>query len=91
MKLDERSGVFVSGVRDGSFAEDAGVRHGDIVKALDGKPVETLEVFRQSCRSLSDARAEKILVEVRRGRVVNYHLMKPIYKKTGEDQAEEKP
>jgi serine protease Do len=81
MKLEDHRGVLVSGVRDDSFAEDAGVRHGDIVRAIDEKPVEDLEGFRQSCKALTDARAEKILVQVRRGRVVNFHLMKPSYKK----------
>ena len=81
LKLDDREGVFISGVRNDSFAEDAGLRHGDILKKIESKPIGGLADFQESCRSLGEARAGKILAEVRRGRVVAFHLLKPIYKK----------
>jgi serine protease Do len=83
LKLADRSGVLISGVRGDSFAQDAGLRHGDIVRRLEARPVEGIESFRFLCRSLSDARTEKILVEVRRGRVLNFHLLKPAYRREG--------
>jgi len=81
MKLQEQKGVLISGVRQDSFADDAGLRRGDIVRALESKPVDDLDGFTSLCHSLSDARTEKILAEVHRGRVVYYHLLKPTYKK----------
>jgi len=81
LKLDDRRGVLVSGVREDSFADDAGLRHGDILKTLESKEVDGLDAFRSLCRSLGDARTERILAEVRRGHVVYYHLLKPVYKK----------
>ena len=81
LKLSDHGGVLISGVRGDSVAEDAGLRHGDIVRALDQKPLADLAAFHQACRSLNDTRALRILVEVHRGRVVNYHLLKPAYGK----------
>jgi serine protease Do len=81
IKLDDLKGVLISGVREDSFADDAGLRHGDILKSLEARPVDDLDSFRALCRSLSDARTERILAEVRRGHVVYYHLLKPSYKK----------
>ncbi len=83
MKLEDMRGVLVSGVRGDSFADDAGIRHGDVLRSLEAKPVENLDAFRRICHDLGEARVEKILAEVHRGRVLSFHLLKPIYKKDG--------
>jgi serine protease Do len=41
-------GVLVSSVTHGGAAERAGVKRGDILKAIDGRPVLTLAAYRQA-------------------------------------------
>jgi S1-C subfamily serine protease len=48
------SGVFVMSIDDGSPAQKAGVREGDVIAALDGKPVAGVDDLH---RLLTDARA----------------------------------
>jgi serine protease Do len=85
LKLETLDGVLISGVRSASFAEDAGLLVGDVLVALESAPVEQIESFKDSCRSLSEERREKILAEVRRGRVLAFHVLKPTYTKDEEE------
>jgi S1-C subfamily serine protease len=52
--LANESGVFVMSIDDGSPAQKAGVREGDVIAALDGKPVAGVDDLH---RLLTDARA----------------------------------
>jgi S1-C subfamily serine protease len=52
--LVNESGVFVMSIDDGSPAQKAGVREGDVIVALDGKPVAGVDDLH---RLLTDARA----------------------------------
>ncbi len=40
--IDELKGVYVAGVIDGSGAYDAGIKSGDVILSIDGKPVNSL-------------------------------------------------
>jgi S1-C subfamily serine protease len=51
--LQQESGVFVMSVADGSPAQKAGLREGDVIIALDGKPVAGVDDLH---RLLTDAR-----------------------------------
>jgi S1-C subfamily serine protease len=51
--LRQESGVFVMSVADGSPAQNAGLREGDVIIALDGKPVAGVDDLH---RLLTDAR-----------------------------------
>jgi serine protease Do len=80
LQLQETRGVIVSGVRNESFAEDAGLQVGDVLRELEGDPVHAVDTFRQRCDDLTDERRPRILVEVRRGRVLNFYVLKPVYR-----------
>jgi Do/DeqQ family serine protease len=40
--IDNLKGVYVAGVVDGSGADDAGIKSGDIILSIDGKPINSL-------------------------------------------------
>ena len=67
LKLDDPSGVIVSYVEDGSPADRAGVKRGDVIKLVNGTPVEGVE---QARRALFGAQVGDVLVLslVREGR-----------------------
>jgi Do/DeqQ family serine protease len=43
LKLKDNNGVVVTGVRDGSAAEHAGLQAGDVLTALNGKPLRSVQ------------------------------------------------
>jgi predicted metalloprotease with PDZ domain len=60
------SGVMVGSVEDGSPADKAGLKVGDIVVAVDGKDVESAAALRLALRGKKDG--DTVRVEVLRGR-----------------------
>jgi predicted metalloprotease with PDZ domain len=60
------TGVLVSSVEDGSPAEKAGIRVGDIIVGIDGKDVESSRDLRRSLREKKEG--DTVRVEVMRGR-----------------------
>jgi serine protease Do len=46
LELSQRSGVLVSGVKAGSAAEEAGIKRGDIITAINGEKIEDSNVLR---------------------------------------------
>lgn len=60
------SGVMVGSVEDGSPADKAGLKVGDIVVAVDGKDVESASALRLALRGKKDG--DTVRVEVLRGR-----------------------
>jgi S1-C subfamily serine protease len=57
------TGVVISGVQEGSDAEDSGLREGDIVQEVNRKPVETTAAFRAELRA---NKKEPLLLRVQR-------------------------
>jgi membrane-associated protease RseP (regulator of RpoE activity) len=60
------TGLLVSSVEDGSPAEKAGIRVGDIIVSIDGKDVESAGELRRGLREKKDG--DTVRVEVLRGR-----------------------
>lgn len=60
------SGVMVGSVEDGSPADKAGLKVGDIVVAVDGKDIESASALRLALRGKKDG--DTVRVEVLRGR-----------------------
>ena len=58
----EGAGVRVSGAVPGSPAEKAGIQAGDILTAIEGKPVPTLQVYSDMLRSLAPGQSVRVTV-----------------------------
>jgi serine protease Do len=79
LRLEDRHGVLVTGVRPNSIAFEAGLRPGDLIRRLEGQPVPNLRVFEQRVSRLIESQKPQVLVEVRRGQAFNWRLLEPIY------------
>ncbi len=62
--LDEKDGVFVYNVTPDSPAHRAGIRRGDIIKEMDGKPIENKEDLREALKEAEDK--EILMVRIKR-------------------------
>jgi len=79
LRLPERKGVIVSGVKSDSFADEGGLRRFDIITTVEGRAVDDLAGYRAIYRELVEERRAKILVQTRRGRLTTFHVLKPLY------------
>ncbi|MEZ0247864.1 MAG: trypsin-like peptidase domain-containing protein [Thermoproteus sp.] len=69
-KLPVQSGLLVMAVQPGSYAQDVGVRRGDIIVEVDGRPVENVFQLRLAvAEAFAEGRAPRLKV-VRGGRAV---------------------
>jgi serine protease Do len=75
-QLPARVGVFVSGTRVGGDAAVAGLNAGDIILGVDGEPVSGLSEFQEVYDAAVEAGKEMVLLDVKRGAVTLYVLVK---------------
>jgi len=76
IRLTERRGhLEVSAIRPHSAAADIGMRAGDIIIAIAGRPVRTIDEFRSGFIKVREA--QRVLVSVQRGSNV-YHVPMPL-------------
>ena len=86
-RLASTQGAFVSFVARGSPAREAGLRMGDVIVAIEGADVTSIEDFRREI-----ARAEpleRFLVTARRGEETKFVLVKPGARAAEEDEIDE--
>jgi serine protease Do len=76
-ELNRRSteGVLVTRVEDGSAAEEAGIRRGDVIVEVNRRPVKTLADFERATRDIK--KGERLTVLLERGDVALYIAMVP--------------
>jgi S1-C subfamily serine protease len=67
--------VEVEAVRRRSSAEQVGIRAGDVIAALGGQSIGSVDAFRR--KLVSHRNAQRVLVSVQRGRQV-YHVPLPL-------------
>jgi len=79
MRLEDRGGALVSGVKSASFAFEAGLRPGDIVRRMDSQEIPGLRVLEQRVQRLIESRVAPVLLEVQRGRSRAFILLEPTY------------
>jgi serine protease Do len=58
-----RSGVLIAQVEPGSVAEDKGLRRGDLIKEVNGKPVSSVQEFVSMVRDFEAGQAVRFLVQ----------------------------
>lgn len=75
-QLPNAAGVLVIGVQTGFPGAQAGLARGDIVTALGGRPVESLEQM-VDAQAAYASRPEPVLVEVQRNRRISLHVLQP--------------
>ena len=63
-------GVKVGGIVAGKAAEHAGIKEGDIITALDDKPIETIYVYRDMLQTYNKGDKVKVTLN-RKGQVIN--------------------
>jgi len=90
LRLEDRNGALVTGVKPASFASEAGLRPGDIIQRMDDQEVPGLRVLEQRSQRLIEAERPQVLLEVSRGRTLNFILLEPSYgsRTTAEPQEE---
>lgn len=79
LRLTDRRGVMVSGVKSNSFADESGLRRNDIMRVIEGREIAGLAEYERIYRELVSSRRGSVLVQTRRGRLVNFHVLKPTY------------
>lgn len=75
-QLPSRQGVLVSGIQVGGLAASAELQRGDIILTVDNEEVKDLERFRQLYRERVDSKQRLILMDVKRGALTRYVLLK---------------
>jgi serine protease Do len=68
---ERRQHLEVEAVRRGSSAEQIGIRTGDVIAALAGRTITTVEEFRR--KLIAHRNAQRLLISIQRGRQV-YHV-----------------
>jgi serine protease Do len=83
-RLTTRRGAFVSFVASGSPAAEAGLEPGDVIRRVEGKPVEDLDGLRAALDGV--AKLERFLVTAERGEELRLVLVRRSARpKTGDD------
>jgi serine protease Do len=76
-ELDRRStqGVVVTSVEDGSAADEAGIRRGDVIVEVNRQPVKSLADFERATRDMK--KGERLTVRLERGDIALYVAVVP--------------
>lgn len=72
VELTRRYYLYVIAARDGSAAEKAGLRTGDTIRAIDGKPTRDISVF-EGTRLLRGKPGSKVTLTIIRGNAADPH------------------
>jgi len=87
-KLDGKMGVIVSGVRVGGPAANADLTRGEIILTVDGETIADLEQFRTVYDNLMDEGKELVLLDVKRGPVTRFVLVKRTIEESQQENEE---
>jgi serine protease Do len=75
-QLDDTLGVFVSGVKAVGPAADAGLRSGDVIRGINEIPSYTFDDFYARYNEFIEAKAERVLLTIKRGISTKFILLK---------------
>jgi serine protease Do len=75
-QLRSKDGIFVSGIRAGESAAQAGLQQGDIVLKMDDTDITDLAQFNKIYDELVEAKKKLVLLTVKRGALTMFRLIK---------------
>jgi serine protease Do len=78
-QLDDDLGVVVTTMSPGYPAQKAELAPGDVIRAVDGEPVEDLDAFLKMYENSVSKKDNRVLLEVQRGRGIQSAVMKVTY------------
>lgn len=90
---DSIQGVMVEGAEQGGWAGQGGLGFGDLIIAIDGKPVTDIITYRAIMEDLAKRQPERVVFKVLQGINTSHKFVEPDWKPTvtGENPAEAKP
>jgi serine protease Do len=94
---DSVQGVIVEGTEQGGWAGQGGLSFGDLIIAIDGKPVTDITTYRTIMEDLAKRQPERVVFKVLQGINTSHKFVEPDWKPTvtgekpGEAQADPKP
>ncbi|MFO7973122.1 MAG: trypsin-like peptidase domain-containing protein [Candidatus Hydrogenedentota bacterium] len=75
-RLPSRRGIVVAGVEVGTPASEAGLKKGDIVLSVNGEEIANLAEFQQRYEAINEAGKRLVLLDVKRGALTRFELLK---------------
>jgi len=75
-RLDDDLGVIVTSVTAGFPAAKAELEGGDVIRRVDGRPIDDLDAFVDAYAAATKDRRDGVLVEVKRGRATQSKVLK---------------
>jgi serine protease Do len=78
-QLDDDKGVIVTTLNPGFPAQKAELSPGDVIRAVNGSPVEDLEAFMKVYKESTEKKESRVLLEVTHGRGTHSAVMKVTY------------
>ena len=75
-QLDDDAGVVITTIRPEYPADKAELRGGDVIVRVDGRPVADLDAFMDVYAAAQDAKTDRLLLDVRRGRGTRTAVLK---------------
>nr|MBN2278190.1 trypsin-like peptidase domain-containing protein [candidate division Zixibacteria bacterium] len=85
-QLEDTLGVFVSGVKRVSAAEEAGLRSGDVIRGINEEPTLQFSVFVDNYNELVSAEAKKVLLTVKHFGSIKFVLIKVDHQSKAEEE-----
>jgi len=78
-QLDDANGVVVTTLNPGYPAAKAELQSGDVIRSVDGEPVEDLDAMMKIYEKLTKGKDARVLMEVKRGRGMRRAVLKVDY------------
>jgi len=79
MRLENATGVVVSGVKTGSYANVAGVQARDVLREVAGAPVRSLDDFQKVYGQILAKKPASVFIKLNRRNSVKYAVIKAKY------------
>jgi serine protease Do len=76
LNLPDETGVLVSGVLNGSLADEADVSRGQVVKQIDNERIANLDTFKEIYQQIKEIPAKGIMLQLYQRNAIRYALLR---------------